>query len=185
MNDIEVKLSQHFKGIMELLEIPFDDSTIDTPDRIAKMYYRELFHGLRKETYPKITTVENKFNYNQMIVIKDIKIHSLCEHHFVPFLGTAKIAYIPDKKVLGLSKFNRICDYWSRRPQIQERLTTQIHEDLTSKLETKNVAVLVEAEHLCVKLRGVKDQNSKTVTSMLTGSFYDNAECRAEFMALK
>jgi len=180
----EIEISSHIKQIMNLLGVKWDDSTNDTPHRVAKMYSRELFCGLNPETYPKVTTVQNDFNYDQMILVNDIKIHSLCEHHLVPFLGTASIAYFPDEKILGLSKFNRISDYYSRRPQIQERLTMQIHSDIAEKLETADVAVLIRAEHLCVKLRGIKDQNSSTVTSMLTGVFRTQPEVRLEFLSL-
>ena len=183
LTEKEIYISKRIREILNVLGIEWDDSTQETPDRVAKMYTRELFSGLSTDGYPKITTVENQFNYDQMVLVNDIKIHSLCEHHLVPFMGTASIAYFPDKKVLGLSKFNRIADHFSRRPQVQERLTMQIHGELKSILSTENIAVLIRSEHLCVKLRGIKDQNSYTTTSMLTGRFRE-VEVKNEFLKL-
>ena len=128
-----------------------------------------------------MTVVENKFHYNQMLVETNIKVHSTCEHHFVPIIGVAHIAYIPVMKILGLSKFNRLVDYYARRPQIQERLTNDIITDLISTLETNNVAVVIDAAHMCVRLRGVKDQNTMTRTSALSGLFLNNSKVRLEF----
>lgn len=161
-----------------------DDSLAETPRRIAKMFVKELFWGLRAEAFPKATTVDNKINYNQMVVEKDVTIMSSCEHHFVTIDGVAHIAYIPKGKVLGLSKLNRIAEYFARRPQIQERLTVQIAKTLQFILDTEDVAVVIDAEHYCVKSRGVEDGGSHTITSYLGGSFRDNPVCRQEFMSL-
>jgi len=164
-----------------------DDSLRETPKRIAKMYVNELFWGLDPKHFPKCTTVENKMHYDEMVLEKNITIKSVCEHHFLPFHSFATIganvAYIPNKKVLGLSKLNRIVEYFSRRPQIQERLTEQIYFALQYILETDDIAVVLEAEHTCVKMRGVEDDSGKTVTSKLGGGFR-KAELRSEFMRL-
>jgi GTP cyclohydrolase I len=176
-------ISEHIKGIMQLLELDLsDDSLIGTPDRIAKLYVNEIFSGLDKATYPKITAVENKFNMDEMVTVKDITVNSMCEHHFLPFFGKAKISYIPEKKILGLSKFNRIVDYYSRRPQIQERLTNDILKDLQKILETDNIAIEIEAVHTCVMIRGIKDSTSKTKTVALGGVFKQDHSTRTEFL---
>lgn len=178
--DIE-KIEAAFRKIMEQMGLDLtDDSLMDTPRRVAKMYVKELFYGMDENNYPKITTVENKFQYNQMLVETGIKVHSVCEHHFVPIIGKAHIAYIPKDKVLGLSKFNRIVDYFARRPQVQERLTNQITENLQKVLETEDVAVVIDAEHFCVKMRGIKDQGTITRTSSIRGKFME-IEPRQEF----
>lgn len=158
-----------------------DDSLSETPRRIAKMYLNEIFWGLDYNNFPKITTIENKMQYENMLIERHIKVSSTCEHHFIPMMGEAFIAYIPDKKVIGLSKINRIVEFFSRRPQVQERLTEQIFHTLCMLLETENVAVLIKAEHTCVKLRGVEDVNSDTVTSRLGGHFLDGVALRNEF----
>ena len=160
-----------------------DDSLRDTPKRVAKMYCQEIFTGLDYDNFPAATVVENKMGYDEMIA-GSASVMSLCEHHFVPFIGLANIAYIPKTKVLGLSKFNRIVDFFSRRPQIQERLTEQISATLRMVLETEDVAVVIKAEHLCVKLRGVKDSQSVTITSKLSGRFKEVSELRSEFLSL-
>lgn len=159
-----------------------DDSLRDTPARVARMYCDEIFAGLRSDTYPKITTVENKFQYNQMLVEKKIEVFSVCEHHLVPIVGYATVGYIPRNKVLGLSKFNRIVRYWAQRPQVQERLTEQIKTDLQRVLETDDVAVVIEARHLCVAMRGVRDTHSETTTCALGGVFLET-NVRQEFFA--
>lgn len=161
-----------------------DDSLKETPHRVAKMYSKEVFYGLDYTKFPKCTTVENKMGYDEMIAVKGIDVMSFCEHHFVPFIGSATCAYIPNTKVLGLSKFHRIVDFFSRRPQIQERLTEQIHATLKFILETEDVAVVINAEHLCVKLRGVKNAQSTTITSKLSGRFKEKPELRNEFISL-
>lgn len=161
-----------------------DDSLKDTPSRIAKMYTQEVFYGLDYTNFPKCTTIENKMGYDEVVVVKGIDVLSMCEHHFVPFIGCAHVGYIPKTKVLGLSKFNRVVDFFSRRPQVQERLGEQIHLALRTILETDDIAIVIEAQHFCVKLRGVKQDNTSTVTSKVTGRFMEKPELRAEFMAL-
>lgn len=159
-----------------------DDSLKDTPKRVSKMFLEEIFYGLDYGNFPKITTVENKMKYDEMIVCKST-VHSCCEHHLVPFIGTAYVGYLAETKIIGLSKINRIVDFFSRRPQIQERLTEQVSATLKFVLQTNNVAVVIKAEHMCVKLRGVKDANSHTTTSKMSGKFRTVPELRAEFFA--
>jgi GTP cyclohydrolase I len=172
-------------GIMESLGLDLnDDSLKDTPKRIAKMYCHEIFNGLDYANFPKCTTVENKMQYQEMVCVDQIEVKSMCEHHFLPFVGFATIAYIPAKKVLGLSKFNRVTDFFSRRPQIQERLTEQVSAALRLILETEDVAVVIRSSHFCVKLRGVEDSCSDTITSRLSGKFRTVDSLRAEFLAL-
>ena len=179
------KIQSHFKEIVTTLGIDLkDDSLTDTPKRIAKMYVNEIFWGLDYDAFPKATVVENKMNYNEMIVERNISVQSNCEHHFVVIDGLATVAYVPNKNVLGLSKINRIVEYFSKRPQIQERLTEQIYHALSFILETENVAVMVDAQHYCVKSRGVEDTGSSTITSRLGGNFKDYPEVRAEFLSL-
>lgn len=174
-----------FSAIMKEVGLDLnDDSLIETPRRLAKLYGpSEYFAGLNYDNFPKATVVDNKFNYDEMLIERNITVNSLCEHHFLPLVGKAFVAYIPEKKVLGLSKLNRIVDFFCRRPQIQERLTAQIYHALSFILETENVAVIIEAEHLCVKTRGVLDSCSDTITSQLGGAFR-LPEVRAEFIAL-
>lgn len=177
-------IEQHFRKIMEELGLDLnDDSLKDTPRRVAKLYTKELFTGLDKNNAPNITVFENKFKYDQMIIQDNIEINSICEHHFLPFFGTAKIAYIPDKKIVGLSKLNRVADYFSRRPQVQERLTQDIANYFMNILETQNVAVMIHCEHSCVKIRGIKHK-SKMLTSSLNGQFLTNPSTREEFLYL-
>lgn len=184
-NDNLDKIKGYFHNIMEELGLDLnDDSLIETPNRVAKMFVNELFWGLDYNNFPKATVVENKMNYDEMVLEKNIKVCSACEHHFVTIFGKARIAYIPDKKVLGLSKLNRIVEYFSRRPQIQERLTEQIFYALEYILGTSNIAVVIDAEHFCVKTRGVEDINSNTITSKLGGSFKNDNALRSEFMGL-
>jgi len=175
------KIEVLFKEIMQLLNLNLlDDSLQETPKRIAKMYTNEVFWGLDYDNFPKITMVENKMKYDEMVIIRDISVKSFCEHHFVPFIGSCNIAYIPNKTVIGLSKFNRIVEFFSRRPQIQERLTEQIYYALKFILGTSNIAINIKAEHLCVKMRGVEDDNSFTITNKLGGSFMKQ-DVRQEF----
>lgn len=177
------KIKDHFAEIMKTLGLDLsDDSLMDTPRRVAKMYVNEIFWGLDINKFPKCTTVDNKMEYDEMVVEKDVNVQSNCEHHFVVINGLATVAYIPNKKVLGLSKINRIVEYFSKRPQIQERLVEQIYHALSFILETENVAVVIDAEHFCVKSRGIQDTGSSTVTSKLGGAFKTNPEARAEFM---
>lgn len=161
-----------------------NDSLFETPKRVAKMYTQEIYQGLDYNNFPACTAVENKMHYDEMICVNGITVQSMCEHHAMPFIGTASVAYIPGEKVLGLSKFNRIVDFFARRPQIQERLTEQVSAALRYILGTEDVAVVIRAEHFCVRLRGVQDACSDTVTSKLTGKFRDVPELRAEFLAL-
>jgi len=178
-------IAHDFTHIMETMGMDLsDDSLRDTPQRVAKMYVEETFYGLRPENFPKITVVENKFHYDEMLVEKGINVMSVCEHHFVGIVGKATIGYIPNGKVIGLSKLNRVVDYFARRPQVQERLTAQIYHALAYILETPQVAVVIDADHFCVKSRGIEDTGSSTVTSKLGGGFKEDPATRAEFMAL-
>jgi GTP cyclohydrolase I len=159
-----------------------DDSLVDTPKRVAKMYVNEIFWGLDYEAFPKCTTVDNKMKYDEMVIERNVNVQSNCEHHFVVIDGLATVGYIPKQKVLGLSKINRIVEYFSKRPQIQERLTEQIYHALQFILDTDNIAVVIDAQHYCVKSRGVEDVGSSTVTSKLGGCFKTEPSVRAEFM---
>jgi GTP cyclohydrolase I len=158
-----------------------DDSLRGTPLRVAKMYVKELFQGLNPANMPSMTLFENKFQYNEMLVEKNINFYTNCEHHFVPFFGKAHVAYISSGKVIGLSKLNRLVEYFSKRPQVQERLTMQIGKALQTVLQTQDVAVFLDAKHLCVASRGVKDDSSNTITSYYGGKFQDE-NTKAEFL---
>lgn len=176
------RIELHFKEIMETLGLDLsDDSLKGTPKRVAKMFVDEIFNGLDPANKPKVALFDNKFSYNQMLVEKNITFYSNCEHHFVPIFGKAHLAYISSGKVIGLSKLNRIVDYFARRPQVQERLTMQIARELQTILNTKDVAVLIDAKHLCVSSRGVKDSSSATVTSFYGGKFAEE-NTRSEFL---
>ena len=175
-------IEYHFEKIMEALGLDLtDDSLRGTPKRVAKMYINELFKGLDPRNKPSMSVFENKYNYNQMLVEKNITIYSNCEHHFLPIVGKAHVAYIPNGKVIGLSKINRIVDYYSRRPQVQERLALQVLNELKESLGTEDVAVYVDAEHLCVSSRGVQDQTSSTVTVEYSGKFKEE-DTKKEFL---
>jgi GTP cyclohydrolase IA len=175
-------IEKHFAEIMNILGLDLnDDSLRGTPKRVAKMYVKEIFSGLNPQNKPEIRLFDNKYKYNEMLVEKDITFYSNCEHHFVPIIGKAHIAYISNGKVIGLSKLNRIVQYFAKRPQVQERLTIQIAEELKKVLETEDVAVLIDAVHLCVSSRGVQDVNSSTLTVAYNGKFQDEAT-RAEFL---
>jgi len=175
----------HFKSIMETMGLDLsDDSLCDTPKRVARMYVNEIFWGLDYEAFPKCTAVDNKMKYNEMVCERNINVQSNCEHHFVVIDGLATVAYVPNQKVLGLSKINRIVEYFSKRPQIQERLTEQIFHTLQFILDTEDVAVMIDAQHYCVKSRGVEDTGSSTVTSKLGGGFKSDPAARAEFYQL-
>ena len=177
------KIEAHFREIMHTLGLDLtDDSLKGTPRRVAKMYVKEIFSGLHPDNKPKIALFDNKYKYDQMLVEKDIELFSNCEHHFVPIYGKAHVAYISSGKVIGLSKLNRIVRYFAARPQVQERLTMQIGRELQDILETKDVAVLIDAKHMCVSTRGVKDSNSATVTAFYEGRFNEEA-VRKEFLA--
>jgi GTP cyclohydrolase I len=175
----------NFAEIMRALGLDLtDDSLIETPKRVAKMYVNEIFWGLDYDAFPKCTTVNNKMNYNEMVVERNVSVQSNCEHHFVVIDGHATVAYVPKSKVLGLSKINRIVEYFSKRPQIQERLTEQIFHTLQFILDTEDVAVMIDAQHYCVKSRGVEDTGSSTVTSRLGGGFKNDPAVRNEFYHL-
>jgi len=178
-------IESKFTDIMRTLGLDLDDdSLMETPKRVAKMYVNEIFWGLDYEAFPKCTTVDNKMQYNEMVVERNINVQSNCEHHFVVIDGLATVAYVPKKKVLGLSKINRIVEYFAKRPQIQERLTEQIFHTLCYILETEDVAVVVNARHYCVRSRGVEDTGSSTITSRLGGGFKTDPAARAEFMRM-
>jgi GTP cyclohydrolase I len=178
-------IERHFAVIMETLGLDLtDDSLEETPKRVAKMYVNEIFWGLDYEAFPKCTTVDNKMKYDEMVVERNVNVQSNCEHHFVIIDGLATVGYIPKQKVLGLSKINRIVEYFSKRPQIQERLTEQVYHALQYILETDNIGVVIHAQHFCVKSRGVEDAGSSTVTSKLGGVFKTEPSVRAEFMRL-
>jgi len=176
------KIAVHFGQIMDILGLDRkDDSLSGTPKRVAKMYVKEIFSGLNPANFPDIKLFENKYNYNQMLVEKNIVFYSNCEHHFVPIIGKAHVAYISSGKVIGLSKINRIVQHFAKRPQVQERLTMQISEAMKKVLETEDVAVVIDATHLCVSSRGVKDVSSSTVTSHFTGKF-EAKDKKTEFL---
>ncbi|SMG12183.1 GTP cyclohydrolase I FolE [Arenibacter troitsensis] len=179
LSDTEKKqrIALLFQEIMEVMGLDLrDDSLKGTPERVAKMYIDEIFSGLNPANKPKIALFDNKYQYNQMLVEKNITFYSNCEHHFVPIIGKAHVAYISSGKVIGLSKLNRIVQYYAKRPQVQERLTNQIAEDLKRILGTENVAVIIDAKHLCVSSRGIKDESSTTVTAFYGGKFNSSSK---------
>lgn len=176
-------IEQKFADIMNALGLDLtDDSLIETPKRVAKMYVGEIFWGLDYEAFPKCTTVDNKMKYDEMVIERNVNVQSNCEHHLVVIDGLATVGYIPNNKVLGLSKINRVVEYFSKRPQIQERLTEQIYHALQYILSTDNIAVVIDAQHFCVKSRGVEDTGSSTITSKLGGCFKSDSSVRSEFM---
>ncbi len=176
------KIEGHFRSIMEILGLDLnDDSLQGTPRRVAKMYVQEVFSGLNPKNRPTTRLFENKYNYDQMLVEKDITFYSHCEHHFVPIYGKIHVAYFSSGKVVGLSKINRIVQYFAKRPQVQERLTVQIGKELEMMLQTENIAVVVDANHMCVASRGVGDTNSKTGTAYFSGKFKDE-NVKREFL---
>jgi GTP cyclohydrolase I len=177
-------IEEQFKRIMMVLGLDLnDDSLRNTPRRVAKMFVKEIFKGLDPGNKPEITLFENKYHYREMLLEKDISVKSYCEHHFVPIVGRAHVAYISNGKVIGLSKINRIVDYFARRPQVQERLTIQIAEELKKILDTEDVAVFIESTHFCVTMRGVEDDHSSTITTSFHGDF-KNDQRRNEFLNL-
>lgn len=184
--DDELKIElieKHFKEIMHILGLDLsDDSLKGTPHRVAKMYIKEIFSGLNPKNKPVAKLFENKYKYNEMLVEKDITFFSNCEHHFVPIYGKAHVAYISNGSVIGLSKINRIVQYYAKRPQVQERLTMQIGNELKEALGTDDVAVVIDAHHMCVSTRGVQDVNSSTVTSFYSGKFDRDENAKSEFM---
>ena len=176
-------ISGHFEAIMRELGLDLtDDSLAGTPRRVAKMYVQEWFKGLDPKHRPEVRLFENRYDYHQLLVERDITLFSCCEHHFVPIIGKAHIAYLPAGNVVGLSKLNRVVQYYARRPQVQERLTRQISEELKQSLGTDDVAVLIEADHLCVMSRGVNDTSSSTLTSEYSGRFASEESLRGEFL---
>ena len=176
-------ISHHFRQIMLLLGLNLeDDSLRDTPDRVAKMYVKETFSGLDPRNKPATTLFDNAYHYSEMLVEKNITVYSTCEHHFVPIIGKAHVAYYSSGKVIGLSKINRIVQYYAKRPQVQERLTEQIAQALKEALHTEDVAVVIDAAHLCVASRGVGDVNSTTLTSHYSGRFRAD-DTRKEFLS--
>lgn len=177
-------IQDHFEVIMETLGLDLtDDSLKGTPYRVAKMYVKEIFSGLNPANKPKISVFDNKYQYNKMLIEKNISLSSSCEHHFLPITGKAQVGYISSGKVIGLSKMNRIVDYFARRPQVQERMTVQIFNELRKELDTDNVIVVVDAEHMCVSARGIKDPSSSTITMEYGGKF-NEATYRDEFLRL-
>jgi len=172
-NDEKIKnIEKHFTKIVDELGLDLNDDSISgTPYRVAKMYVKEIFSGLDPENKPKISLFDNKYNYNKMLIEKNINLNSTCEHHFLPITGKAHVSYISSGKVIGLSKLNRIVQYYSHRPQVQERLTKQIYDELKTVLDTDSVMVVIEAKHMCVSSRGIKDYTSSTVTEMYGGDF--------------
>lgn len=177
------KIKPLFHEIMHTLGLDLtDDSLKGTPNRVAKMYVKEIFGGLHKSRMPGMSTFENKYKYNQMLVEKDITVYSTCEHHFLPIVGRAHVGYISNGRVIGLSKINRIVDYYSRRPQVQERLTMQIVKSMQEALGTDDVACVIDAKHLCVNSRGIRDIESSTITAELGGHFKTDATTRGEFL---
>ncbi|MCL4159693.1 UNVERIFIED_CONTAM: hypothetical protein GTU68_067512 [Idotea baltica] len=176
------KISNHFAEIMDILGLDLeDDSLSGTPRRVAKMFVKEIFQGLNPKNKPSISLFDNKFRYRQMLVERDITVKSFCEHHFLPIYGKAHIAYIANGKVVGLSKLNRVVDYYARRPQVQERLTMQISAELKKILKTDDVAVYIDAKHMCVQARGIEHENCSTITTEYSGKFL-NENVRAEFL---
>ena len=175
-------IEDKFRDIMETMGLDLnDDSLRGTPHRVAKMFVQEIFNGLNPANKPKVSVFENKFKYGEMLVEKNINMNSTCEHHFLPIVGKAHVAYISSGEVIGLSKINRIVDYFARRPQVQERLTVQIANELKSILKTDDVAVVIDAKHMCVSSRGIQDESSSTVTAEYSGKFKDKG-VREEFL---
>lgn len=181
--DRMTKIAHHFGSIMEVLGLDLDDPSLkDTPARVAKMFVNEAFVGLDETQFPEVSFFDNTYNFDEMVVVNDISFYSYCEHHFVPFFGKVNVAYFPNKRVIGLSKINRIVDFIGRKPQVQEKLTREITETLSALLGTEHVAVFVEANHLCVASRGIKDHNSHTKTGSYLGKF-KNESTKKEFIS--
>ncbi len=176
------QITAHFREIMNIMGLDLtDDSLSGTPRRVAKMYINEIYSGLNPANKPAIRLFENPYDYHEMLIEKDITFYSTCEHHFVPIYGKAHVAYIPNGKVVGLSKINRLVQHFARRPQVQERLNVQIARELSRALDTPDVAVIIDADHMCVASRGVKDTNSRTITSQFLGAFQDEAN-KSQFL---
>lgn len=183
LNKRKQEIEEHMSKIMRLLNLNLKDNSLtETPKRVAKMYVDEIFSGLDYNNFPKITLIENKMNFDEMVTVRDITLTSICEHHFVTIDGKATVAYIPKDKIIGLSKINRIVQFFSQRPQVQERLTQQILITLQNLLGISNVAVSIDAVHYCVKVRGIRDINSGTITTSLGGLFKTSQNTRQEFL---
>ncbi|MDX2134902.1 MAG: GTP cyclohydrolase I FolE [Saprospiraceae bacterium] len=179
------QISERFAEIMAIMGLDLaDDSLSGTPRRVAKMYVKEVFRGLNPANKPKVTTFENKYQYKRLVIERNIPLQSTCEHHFQPIFGVAHIAYIPNGRVIGLSKLNRIADYYARRPQVQERLTMQIAEELKQALHTEDVAVYIDARHMCVQARGVEHHGASTITAEYSGKFLNENTKREFLMAI-
>ena len=177
-------IANHFRSIMKILDLDLnDDSLKDTPRRVAKMYVEEIFEGLDNSKIPNIKKFENSFDYKGIILEKNINLYSICEHHFVPIIGKAHIGYFAKNKIVGLSKLNRIVNFFSKKPQVQEKLTVQIVDFLKKELETEDVACIIDAQHLCVSMRGIKDVNSWTTTAEYSGKFLES-NFKNEFLQL-
>jgi GTP cyclohydrolase I len=177
-------IQKHFKEIMHILGLDLnDDSLSGTPHRVAKMYVKEIFRGLNPANKPDVKLFDNKYQYNEMLIEKNITLYSYCEHHFVPIIGKVHVAYISNGQVIGLSKINRLVQYYAKRPQVQERLTNQIAEGLKEALQSDDVAVIIDAVHLCVASRGIRDTNSSTITANYSGRFHGE-KLKAEFLTL-
>lgn len=186
MSDAEkiIQIEENFRKIMHVLGLDLsDDSLKNTPHRVAKMYVEEIFSGLNPANKPPISMFKNGYSYNEMLVEKNITLYSYCEHHFVPIIGKVHVAYISSGEVIGLSKINRLVQYYGNRPQVQERLTQQIAQGLKEALNTEDVAVMIDAEHLCVASRGIKDTQSSTVTVSFSGKFKDE-NSKSEFLSI-
>jgi GTP cyclohydrolase I len=178
------RIQKHFKEIMYILGLDLTDESLSgTPHRVAKMYVKEIFKGLNPANKPSVKLFENKYEYKEMLIEKNITLYSVCEHHFVPIIGSVHVAYISNGQVIGLSKINRLVQYYAKRPQVQERLTNQIAEGLKEALQSEDVAVIVDAVHLCVASRGIRDTNSSTITANYSGSF-QGEKLKAQFLAL-
>ena len=178
------KIQEHVAAILDILGMDLtDDSLKGTPKRVAKAYVKEIFGGLNPDRRPSASTFENKYEYGEMLVEKNITLYSTCEHHLLPIIGKAHIAYISNGNVVGLSKMNRIVEYYAKRPQVQERLTLQVIEELKRILKTENVACIIDAKHLCVNSRGIRDVASSTVTAEYGGVFKTNETLRKEFLS--
>ena len=176
-------IASKFRDIMEIMGLDLsDDSLSGTPHRVAKMYVQEIFAGLNPANHPDVKTFDNVYGYDHMLVERNITLNSTCEHHFLPIVGVAHVAYIPEDKVVGLSKLNRIVDHYAKRPQVQERLSRQVLKALQEILGTQNVAVVMDAKHLCVSSRGIQDEGSSTVTASYGGLFETAPDVRAEFL---
>ncbi|MBK9984704.1 MAG: GTP cyclohydrolase I FolE [Saprospiraceae bacterium] len=184
-DDFKIELiEKHFKEIMHILGLDLtNDSLRDTPQRVAKMYVKEIFKGLNPQNKPEVKLFENVYRYNEMLIEKNITLYSYCEHHFVPIIGKVHVAYISNGQVIGLSKINRLVQYYALRPQVQERLTTQIAQGLKEALHSEDVAVIIDAAHLCVASRGIKDTASSTITASYSGKFQQEKR-KAEFLSL-